>query len=126
MMQRQHSRAIVIVVAAMVLVGVGSAVARRLENQYTVQNQTGQVLTEIQVDICNKVHTLKNVPPRAAVSVPYAITCDSNYRIRCTLPDGATITGNGGYVTTGYFGRRDQIIVKPNRKVVVIESSEWP
>jgi len=101
------------------------AIANRLQNTFTIVNQTGQSLTSLRVEVCNQKFDLGSIPPNGQTSRTYNITTDSGYSVQATLKDGSRIEEIDGYVTTGYYGVRDRIVLKSNRNITVIQSTLW-
>lgn len=102
------------------------AVGMRVQNNFVVENHTGQPIRSVRVEICDEMYNLGAIPAGGQSTQNFHIACDGGYRVLATLSDGTRIMGADGEVTTGYSGLRDRIIFGANRSVTVKQSRPWP
>src|SRR4051794_19704234 len=113
---------VAIVLAGACLYGLGV----RLQNNFVVENQTGQPIRTARVEICDEIIDTGAIPAGGRSWQWFRISCDSDYRVLATLRDGTRVLGTDGSVTMGHTGLRDRIIITASHSVDVKQSGAWP
>ncbi len=118
---------LLIVSSIIVLVFIAAFVLiRRIDNKFAVENRTSKTIARVQVDVCQLTYKFSNIAPGEIVWADHKAIGDSSYNIAGTLQDGTMFRGGGGYISNGYMGMRDVLVVHPGGSVEVNQSEIIP
>jgi methenyltetrahydromethanopterin cyclohydrolase len=83
-----------------------------LQNRVTVINETGTTIESATLRVSDTILDFSDLKAGEAVRATYRIRGDSAFHVSGRTQDGIKFDGMVGYVTNGFFGRRDVIRIK--------------
>ena len=98
----------------------------RFDNRFFIENRTQKTIARVQVDVCQLTYTFSNIAPGEVVWANHKVVGDSHYTVSGNLQNGTKIFGSDGYVSNGYMGMRDLLVVQPSGKVEIKQSKIFP
>ena len=109
-------------IACLLLGLVGLGLRSPVRHRFTVTNESGQAVQDLEVRVGPDTFQYESIPPSGAESASFRFDNEATFLLRGRLADGTEFEDFAGYVVWEDLLVRSDIVIRPGGKVVY---SEW-